>query len=97
MKNSVRLVRQYKNRKAILCHYKSNFSIPDGGFYIWLKVKNDEIFTKTLWKKYGVKVMPGSYLSKSSFAKSYVRIALVESNVNISKALKAISCLLEEN
>ena len=41
--------------------------------------------------------MPGSYLSKSSFAKSYVRIALVESNVNISKALKAISCLLEEN
>ena len=87
---------KFKIAKKILQN-KGNFTIPDGGFYIWLKVKNDEIFTKTLWGRYGVKVMPGSYLSKSSFAKSYVRIALVESNLNISKALKAISCLLEEN
>ena len=76
---------------------KNNFYIPDGGFYIWLKVGNDETFTKTLWKNHGIKVMPGSYLSKSAFAKSYIRIALVKEKKEISKALTIIARLLEKD
>ena len=38
--------------------------MPDGGFYLWLNVGNGEKITKELWNKKGIKVMPGSYLSK---------------------------------
>ena len=41
--------------------------------------------------------MPGSYLSKSAFAKSYIRIALVEEKKEISKALTIIAKLLEKD
>ena len=39
---------------------------PDAGFYLWIDVKNGEAFTKNLYKKYQIKVMPGEYLAKGN-------------------------------
>ena len=39
------------------------YSSPEAGFFLWLKVKDSENFTKKLYSKYAIKVMPGKYLA----------------------------------
>ncbi len=72
--------------------YKNNFmiakeilgiTIPNGSFYIWLKVQNPIEFTKKLYCDYNVKVLPGEFLARADVngvnpGKEYIRIALVE-------------------
>ena len=76
---------------------KFNFQIPEGGFFAWLDISNygtDESVTIKLWQS-GVKVIPGSYLSlnsnKNHDSKKFIRIALVGSNDEISKATSIIN------
>ena len=69
---------------------KKDFYLPDGGFYLWLKVGDGEKFTKLLWKEKGIKVMPGAYLSRSNNSKDYIRVALVSNIIETKKALKGI-------
>jgi N-succinyldiaminopimelate aminotransferase len=76
---------------------KFNFQIPEGGFFAWLDISNygtDESVTIKLWQS-GVKVIPGSYLSLNSDmnpdSKKFIRIALVGSNDEISKAASIIN------
>lgn len=76
---------------------KFNFQIPEGGFFAWLDISNygiDESVTIKLWQS-GVKVIPGSYLSlnsnKNPDSKKFIRIALVGSNDQISKATSIIN------
>ncbi|EQB35403.1 hypothetical protein M947_08965 [Sulfurimonas hongkongensis] len=88
--------------------YKENFKIaneilgtkiPKATFYLWLKVKKPQEFTKNLYKKYNVKVLPGEYLARKNSdginpAKEYIRVALVESPSMIRDALNRIKeCL----
>ena len=73
------------------------FYMPDGGFYLWLNVGNGEKITQELWKEEGIKVMPGSYLSRTKVSKAYIRIALVSSITETSSALKKIYNLLGKN
>ena len=70
------------------------FYMPDGGFYLWLNVGNGEKITQELWQKEGIKVMPGSYLSKTSASKKYIRVALVGNIPETNAALKNIYKLL---
>lgn len=79
-----------------------NFSPPDAGFFICLNVKNDEHITKELWKNFGVKVLPGSYLSgKNYYLKNneptfekFIRIALVAKEEDvILGAKKIVDCI----
>jgi len=88
--------------------YKQNFiiakeilgtEIPEATFYLWLKVQNPIEFTKKLYEKYNVKVLPGEYLARQDFkginpGKDFVRIALVE-NADKTKAalLRVKECL----
>ena len=75
-----------------------NFSPPEAGFFIWLKVKNDEKTTKKLWKYHGVKVLPGSYLSgdrpylekKNKQLNNFIRIALVSKEEQVISGAKKI-------
>lgn len=58
------------------------FKEPDASFYLWLKTPiSDEIFTKQLYHKFNVKVIPGRFLSRNfdnyNPGNGYVRIALV--------------------
>lgn len=58
------------------------FSRPAGGFFQWLDVGDSCDVTRTLWRDGGIKVLPGSYLSRPgtdgvSPGDQYIRVALV--------------------
>jgi aspartate/methionine/tyrosine aminotransferase len=67
------------------------FTLPEGGFFLWLPVPDDqgdgEQAALKLWQQTGVRVLPGAYLSRdgTSFADksgpnpgtAYIRVALV--------------------
>ena len=67
------------------------------GFFLWLKVKDGENFTKQLYSKYAIKVMPGEYLAygkSNNPGEEYVRIALVHTQMKNNNGLKKIAKLL---
>ncbi len=90
--------------------YKNNFKIakeileveiPSATFYVWLKVSNPIEFTKTLFLKYNVKVLPGEFLAREDAnginpGKEFVRIALVEAQEKTKNALQRIKECLDE-
>lgn len=84
----------FKIAKEIL-----NIEIPEATFYIWLKVDNALEFTKKLYEKYNVKVLPGEYLARTDSNDEnpgigYVRIALVENEEKTKDALMRVKeCL----
>jgi aspartate/methionine/tyrosine aminotransferase len=79
--------------------YRKNFElakdilgieIPKATFYIWFEVDDDIEFTKKLWLEEGVKVMPGSFMSRENVGKGFVRIALVYDEKSTKEALLRI-------
>ena len=91
--------------------YKQNFqiakeildiNIPDATFYIWLEVKDAINFTKKLYERYNVKILPGEFLARDDAkgmnpGKNYVRIALVEDKIKTKDALMRVKeCLSEQ-
>jgi aspartate/methionine/tyrosine aminotransferase len=57
------------------------FTLPDGGFFLWLPVGDGEAAALKLWQETGVRVLPGAYLSRDvngdNPGKGYIRVALV--------------------
>lgn len=41
-------------------------SAPEAGFFLWVETEDGEETTVRLWRDYGVKVLPGSYLSREN-------------------------------
>ena len=74
-----------------------------GGFYVWLDVGDGAAFAKELWRRSGVKVMPGAYMAKETIpgdptsnpGHSYVRIALVHDSLTITAALERVADLMQ--
>lgn len=70
--------------------------MPQASFYLWAQVgRNDEVFARELYRKQGITVLPGSYLSREipvegaapfNPAAGYVRIALVAEPERIEEA-----------
>lgn len=56
-------------------------TLPEGGFFVWYPVVDDEAFAKTLFAEEGVTVLPGRYLGRDAGdgnpGQGRVRIALV--------------------
>ena len=57
-------------------------SMPDGGFYLWLRTPvDDATFARELQRQYNVLVLPGSYLAREAHGanpgRNHIRIALV--------------------
>lgn len=84
--------------------YQANFKIAqdilgiepaEATFYLWIKVGDDEGFTKFLYENYSVKVLPGSYLGRHGVGQGYIRIALVESEAKTVAALNRLKEALE--
>ncbi|NWF67390.1 MAG: aminotransferase class I/II-fold pyridoxal phosphate-dependent enzyme, partial [Campylobacterales bacterium] len=80
--------------------YKRNFELAKeilgitpskATFYIWLEVDDELAFTKELYEKYNVLVLPGSFLGRDKIGTGYVRVALVENEFNTKEALLRIS------
>jgi N-succinyldiaminopimelate aminotransferase len=75
--------------------------IPEGAFYLWLKVKDSEMFTKKLYNEEQVIVLPGKYLGTKNNgnnpAEQFLRIALVHDIKLTSKALKSIKKIIDND
>jgi aspartate/methionine/tyrosine aminotransferase len=71
---------------------------PGGGFLLWLEMSHlggGLAATVTLWKRCGVKVIPGAYLAEPGVdgrnpGDAYVRVALVHDPATIREALERI-------
>ncbi|MCP1661265.1 succinyldiaminopimelate transaminase [Neisseria perflava] len=74
-------------------------SLPDASFYVWLKVPDgdDLAFTKNLWQKAAIQVLPGRFLARDTEqgnpGEGYVRIALVADVESCVKAAETIVSL----
>ena len=94
-------INKYKKKinyaNSIFSKYRL-YEKPEAGFYLWINVKNGESFTKELFKKYYIKVMPGEYLAKGNKknpGKEYVRVALVENYITSKFAIDKIAEVLK--
>jgi len=71
---------------------------PGGGFFLWLDMSQlggGVDATVTLWKRCGVRVIPGAYLAQAGRdgtnpGDAYVRVALVQSAAAIGEAMERI-------
>ena len=75
---------------------------PAGGFFLWLDVSNfggASDATLTLWKRGGVKVIPGAFLAQAGRdgtnpGQNYVRLALVHDAATVREALERFVVVL---
>lgn len=72
---------------------------PEGGFFLWLPVKNAEKTTKMLWKEHGVRVLPGPYLASTpekgqNPGDNHIRVALVDGVEQTRAAIARIAAAL---
>lgn len=67
----------------------------DTTFYVWLEVDDDLKAAQDLLKKYGLYVLPGSFLSREGAGQGFIRIALVEKEEVLKEALLRIKEYLE--
>jgi N-succinyldiaminopimelate aminotransferase len=75
---------------------------PVGGFFLWLDLSNfggGERAAKTIWKGYGVKILPGAYLAQPDAsgvnpAKDHARLALVDPLEVTREALERLASIV---
>ncbi|MEQ8897571.1 MAG: aminotransferase class I/II-fold pyridoxal phosphate-dependent enzyme [Roseovarius sp.] len=74
----------YQEKYALadqIMHRIPGYHPPEAGFFLWLPVADGEEAALRLWKKTGVRVLPGAYLSRDTDAgnpgKTYIRAAMV--------------------
>jgi aspartate/methionine/tyrosine aminotransferase len=96
----------YRERFAIarrILGNTSGFRLPEGGFYLWLDVGDGAKFAKELWRKTGVKVLPGAFMGTETIpgqpasnpGHRYVRVALVHDSLTIQAALERVAEFLQ--
>ncbi len=76
-----------------------NHKRPEGGFFLWLDVTelgDDETAAKSLFEDAGLRVVPGSYLARTSAdgknpGANYIRVALVDNLKITEEALKRLA------
>ncbi|MGQ0565285.1 MAG: aminotransferase class I/II-fold pyridoxal phosphate-dependent enzyme [Gemmobacter sp.] len=74
------------------------YRAPEGGFFLWLPVQDGEAAALTLWQRTGVRVLPGSYLSRAVAGDNpglgYIRVALVGGQEETQRGLQQLcDCL----
>jgi len=86
-------------------NYRKNFKLakellgvepPKATFYLWLEVGDDLAFTKFLYTRFNIKVLPGRFLGRQGVGEGYVRIALVYDEHKTKEALERIKTAMEE-
>ncbi|WP_417806617.1 aminotransferase class I/II-fold pyridoxal phosphate-dependent enzyme [Thioclava sp.] len=76
------------------------FKLPDGGFFLWLPVKDGEAATLKLWQETGIRVLPGAYLARDvngeNPGKGFIRVALVAPKEETQRGLTQLrDCLYD--
>ena len=79
--------------------FYKDFKIPRGGFFLWLKVNDDQQAAKILWNKFSLRVMPGSFMAKDvngiNPGKGYLRISVVDNKDIIEETMKRLKVFLQ--
>jgi aspartate/methionine/tyrosine aminotransferase len=98
----VAVIRQAYRVKFDICDEllrgRLGYQRPAGGFFLWLDMSAQGgglEATLTLWKRCGVKVVPGAFLARPGAdgvnpGEKYIRVALVHDPVTIREALQRI-------
>ncbi len=98
----VGVIRQAYRAKFDVCDEvlgsRYGYKRPAGGFFLWLDMSHlggSVPATVTLWKRCGVKVVPGAYLAQPNArgvnpAEPYIRVALVHDVATIREALQRV-------
>jgi N-succinyldiaminopimelate aminotransferase len=98
----VSVIRQAYRAKFDLCDQllrdKFGYTRPAGGFFLWLNMKHlggGIDATVTLWKRSGVKVVPGAFLAQDDAdgvnpGRDYIRVALVHDLATVREALNRV-------
>jgi N-succinyldiaminopimelate aminotransferase len=101
----VTVIRQAYRVKYDICDEvlgnRFGYKRPAGGFFLWLdmsQIGGGVDATVTLWKRYGVKVLPGAYLAQpgrtgKNPGEAYIRVALVHGPAETREALERIICV----
>ncbi len=85
--------------------YRRNFELarqilaaepPEATFYIWMEVGDELAFTKELYRRYNLKVLPGSFLGREGMGEGYVRLALVYDEEPMREALERLAAFRSE-
>lgn len=76
------------------------YAAPQGGFFLWLRTGDGEAFALDLWRRTGVRVLPGGYLGRATTSApnpgdDYVRVALVADAASVARGLEAIRATVE--
>ena len=71
-------------------------SLPDAGFYLWLRVPMaDSLFAQQLYRDYNVSVLPGSFLAREAHGENpgenFIRVALVPEQDETAEAVQRIT------
>jgi N-succinyldiaminopimelate aminotransferase len=98
----VSVIRQAYRAKYDLCDQvlkgRFGYTRPDGGFFLWLdvaKAGGGIEAAVTLWKREGIKVVPGAYLAAddrlgNNPGRDYIRVALVHDLATTRDALERL-------
>jgi aspartate/methionine/tyrosine aminotransferase len=78
---------------------KANFYRPAGGFCLWLETGNGVETVLEIWKKFGIRALPGSYIASTDAEGNnpgdpYFRLVLVHDNERLEAAFKKIASIL---
>ena len=80
----------------------AGFRMPEGGFFLWLHVGNGEDAALKLWRRGGIRTLPGAYMGReveagkpqSNPGFSFLRVALVSDLSTIRTALQTMGEIL---
>jgi len=97
---------RYADRFALaerLLGSRMGFRLPQAGFFLWLEVSDGARTALTLWRKGGVRVLPGAFMGRESEPGKirtnpgfpYIRVALVNDLSTIMKAFERMVEILD--
>ena len=101
--NRAQYIERFRLAQRLLGN-RAGFRLPEGGFFLWLEVGDGEQTALDLWRKAGVRVLPGATMgreiepgkTRTNPGFPYVRVALVNDLSTIMKAFERMSEILDK-
>lgn len=90
----VEVFREKYRRNFELAEATLGVKAPEATFYIWMEVGDELAFTRELYRRYNLKVLPGSFLGREGVGRGFVRLALVYEEEPMREALERLADFL---
>ncbi len=92
-RNRAQYVEKYEAADAVFDGV-AGYNNPQAGFFLWLPVNDGEQAALTLWQEEGIRILPGTYLSRTVDGQNpghnFVRVAMVAPKLEMTAGLKKI-------